>query len=134
MIVVDTNIIAYLYISGKYSEEAAELLVRDQKWCSPRLWRSELRNVLCLYLRKELLSFEDSLLIMQQAEILLRNHEYEISSAKVLRLVESSNCSAYDCEFIALANDLDTQLVTSDKKILREFPDVAIKMADYLNT
>lgn len=133
MIVVDTNIIAYLYISGEYSEDSAQLLVRDQQWCSPRLWRSELRNVLSLYLRKAILSFEDVLLIMQQAESLLRNREYEISSAEVLRLVETSKCSAYDCEFIALANDLGTRLVTSDKKILKEFPEVAIKMSDFLN-
>lgn len=132
MIVVDTNIIAYLYITGKYSEQAATLLEKDSDWHSPRLWRSELRNVLSLYLRKELLTFDDTLFIMQQAESLLLNNEYEASSSSIMRLVQTSNCSAYDCEFVALAKYLNVQLLTTDKKILREFPDIAIELTYYI--
>lgn len=132
MIVVDTNIIAYLYISGKYSEQAASLLKKDSDWHSPLLWRSELRNVLSLYLRKGLLSFDDTLFIMQQAESILSSNEYDVSSASIMRLVQSSNCSAYDCEFTALAQYLNVPLVTSDKKIIKEFPDTAISLNNYL--
>ncbi len=132
MIVVDTNIIAYLYITGKYSKQAVNLLKKDSNWHSPLLWRSELRNVLSLYLRKELLSFDDTLFIMQQAESLLSNNEYEVSSVSIMRLVQSSSCSAYDCEFVALAKYLNAPLLTSDKKILREFPEIAINLNSYV--
>ena len=132
MIVVDTNIIAYLYITGKYSEQAAALLAKDSDWHSPRLWRSELRNVLSLYLRKKLLSFDDALVIMQQAESLLSNNEYEISSTSIMQLVQTSSCSAYDCEFIALAKYLNVSLLTSDKKIIKEFSDTAINLEHYV--
>jgi len=124
MIVVDTNIISYLYISGDRSLQAEHLLSIDSDWNAPILWRSEFRSVLSKYLRKDLLPIEDVLLIIHQAEILLTDSEYEITSAHVMQLVKSSNCSSYDCEFVALAQHLNVPLVTADKKILREFPSI----------
>ncbi len=125
MIVVDTNIIAYLYISGEKSLQVEELLCLDTQWKAPLLWRSEFRSVLSQYLRKGILSLDEILLITQQAEKLLDDNEYKISSAHILQLVNSSRCSAYDCEFVALAQYLDIPLITADKKILEEFPKTA---------
>lgn len=84
MIVVDSNVLAYLYLQGEYTAAA---------------------------------------------EALLEGAEYEIDSQTVLELVHGSDCSAYDCEFIALAMKLDTQLVTMDKKLLRAFPQRAIALS-----
>jgi len=132
MIVVDTNIISYLYISGDRSQQSENLLSSDSNWVAPILWRSEFRNVLAQYLRKNLLNIDEILLIIQQAEKLLTDHEYEISSAHIMQLVKSSQCSAYDCEFIALAQYLDVPLITADKKILREFPEITQTAEFYL--
>jgi predicted nucleic acid-binding protein len=41
VIVVDTNVLAYLYLPGKYSAAAEKLLLSDGEWAMPRLWRSE---------------------------------------------------------------------------------------------
>ena len=49
-----------------------------------------------------------------------------------MQLVKGSNCSAYDCEFVALAQYLDVPLITADKKILREFPDIARNIGSYI--
>ncbi len=125
MIVVDTNIISYLYISGERSSQAEQLLIADSHWNAPTLWRSEFRNVLSLYLRKNILAFDEVLLIIQQAEKLLADNEFEIPSAHIMQLVISSSCSAYDCEFVALAQYLNAPLITADKKVLREFPNIA---------
>lgn len=132
MIVVDTNIIAYLYITGEKSLQAEQLLSFDPLWKAPLLWRSEFRNVLSLYLRKNILNLDDVLMMIQQAERLLDDNEYKISSTHVMELVHSSTCSAYDCEFVALAQHLNTVLITADKKILREFPDIAKSLDFYL--
>ena len=132
MIVVDTNIISYLYISGDRSQQSEDLLSSDSNWVAPILWRSEFRNVLAQYLRKNLLNIDEILLIIQQAEKLLIDHEYEISSAHIMQLVKSSQCSAYDCEFVALAQYLDVPLITTDKKILREFPEITQTAESYL--
>ena len=125
MIVVDTNIISYLYLTGERSLQAEQLLSLDPHWCAPVLWRSEFRSVLSRYLRKDLLTFEEVLLILEQAEDLLGNNEYEVPSAHIMQMVNSSRCSSYDCEFVALAKYLGLPLVTADNKLLREFPGIA---------
>lgn len=125
MIVVDTNIISYLYISGARSQQVEQLLSVEPHWSAPVLWRSEFRSVLGQYQRKNILSFEDVLMIMDQAETLLSDNEFEVPSAHIMQLLSASKCSAYDCEFVALARYLEVPLVTVDKQILREFPGIA---------
>jgi len=125
VIVVDTNIICYLYLSGERSHQAEQLFALDPHWCAPVLWRSEFRSVLSQYLRKNLLTFEEVLLILEQAEDLLSDNEYEVPSAHIMQMVNSSRCSSYDCEFIALASYLGVRLITADKTLLREFPEIA---------
>ena len=130
MIVVDTNILAYLYLPTGFSEQAELLLLKQPKWIAPVLWRSEFRNVLALYLRKEILTFEQTYDIQTEAEALLAGNEYDVPSLDVLRLVEASECSAYDCEFVALAKRNNTLLVTEDKKILKQFPKITMSLAE----
>ena len=125
MIVVDTNVISYLYLSGERSHQAEQLLSLDPHWCAPVLWRSEFRSVLSLYLRKNLLTLEVVLHILEQAEDLLSDNEYEVPSAQIMQIVNSSSCSAYDCEVVALARYLGVSLITADKRLLREFPQIA---------
>lgn len=131
MIVVDTNVIAYLYLSGELSERSERLLALDSHWVAPVLWRSEFRSILALYLRKGLLGFSDALEILREAEDLLANGEYQVSSAPVMSLVNASDCSAYDCEFVALAQYLGLPLITADQQILRSFPDIATSIDAY---
>ncbi|MEZ5495146.1 MAG: type II toxin-antitoxin system VapC family toxin [Pseudomonadales bacterium] len=133
MIVVDTNILAYLYLPTGFSEQAERLLLKQPTWIAPVLWRSEFRNVLALYLRKEILTLEQAYDIQTEAEILLAGNEYDVPSLDVLRLIETSECSAYDCEFVALAKRNNTMLVTEDKKILKQFPKIAMSLAEAIS-
>jgi predicted nucleic acid-binding protein len=130
MIVVDTNILAYLYLPTAFSEQAELLLMRQPKWIAPVLWRSEFRNVLALYLRKKILTLEQAYGIQTEAETLLTGNEYDVPSLDVLRLIEASECSAYDCEFVALAKKNHTILVTEDKKIRKQFPSFTLSLAE----
>lgn len=132
MIVADTNLIAYLLIQGNQTADAEAVLRKDAVWAAPLLWRSELRNVLALYLRQKHLTLADVLQYMQEAEVLLEENEYHVESDPVLRLADQSECSAYDCEFVALAQKLNVPLVTSDGRLLRSFPSVAVSMSDFL--
>jgi predicted nucleic acid-binding protein len=125
MIVVDTNVIAYLFLTGAHSDLSESLLKHDPDWVAPGLWRSEFRNVLTLYLRKKILGIQDSLEIMEAAEQLMSGSEFEVPSAPVLQLAAESGCSAYDCEFIALAHYFRVPLATSDRVLLRQFPGTA---------
>ncbi len=125
MIVVDTNVIAYLFIKGEYSEFAEHLLKIDSEWISPPLWRSEFRSVLSLYIRKNKLTVMEAYKIAQLAEDFMNEREFQVDSNKIFNLVSSSNCSSYDSEFVALAQSFNLTLYTSDKKIVQEFPNTA---------
>ncbi len=128
MIVVDTNVLAYLYLPSEHTAAAESLLERDPEWAAPILWRSEFRNILAGYLRRKSLTFDQACNLQREAESLLEGMEFEVDSLSVLQLVRDSDCSAYDCEFVALATRLDTRLVTMDGKLLRLFPHRAIAL------
>jgi predicted nucleic acid-binding protein len=128
MIVVDTNVVAYLYLPGEFTSAAESLLERDPAWAAPVLWRSEFRNILAGYLRRGSLSFEQVHGIQREAENLLAGAEYEVDSLGVLELVRESDCSAYDCEFVALARTLGAKCVTMDARLLRAFPGIAVAL------
>lgn len=128
MIVVDSNVLAYLYLPGEYTAVAEALMEHDPDWAAPVLWRSEFRNILAGYLRRGKLTFEQAYALQSEAEDLLSGAEYEVDSRSVLELVRDSDCSAYDCEFVALAMKLGTKLVTMDGKVLRSFPSIAVAL------
>jgi predicted nucleic acid-binding protein len=128
VIVVDSNVLAYLYLPGEYTEAAEAWLERDPEWAAPVLWRSEFRNILAGYLRRKVFGFEQACRLQLEAEDLLAGAEFEVDSKAVLELVRDSDCSAYDCEFVALAQQLDLHLVTMDKKLLKAFPDRAVPL------
>ncbi|PSB38491.1 VapC toxin family PIN domain ribonuclease [Aphanothece cf. minutissima CCALA 015] len=125
MIVVDTNVVAYLLLPGPRTELAEALRRQDRQWAAPPLWRSEFRNVLTQHVRRDLLKLPAALALMQKAEVLLSAHEQAVASEHVLHLVSTSTCSSYDCEFVAAAQQLGVALITEDRAILAAFQDVA---------
>ena len=129
MIVVAPNVLAYLYLPGERTADAETLLEQDPEWAAPVLWRSEFRNILAGHTRRKTLTFEQACSLQSEAEDLLSGLEFEVDSRAVLELVRDSDCSAYDCEFIALAIKLDTKLVTADKKVLSAFPNRTMALA-----
>ena len=129
-IVVDTNVLAYYWLPGARTDLAVGLRRATDLWYAPTLWRSEFRNVLAGFLRRGHLSLAQTQATMKAAEAALADCEREASSVRVLDLVSQSNCSAYDCEFVALAAAMDVPLVTEDQRVLRGFPAIAVPMAN----
>ena len=101
MIVVDTNVLAYLLLPGPKTKLAEALLLDQPRWAAPPLWRSEWRNVLSTYLLRDLLQLPQA-----------------VASEQVLQLANRSRCSAYDCEFVVAAQQLGVPLVTEDRAVL----------------
>jgi len=128
MIVVDTQVLAYLCLPGDFTTSAEALLQRDADWAAPVLWRSEFRNILAGYLRRGSLTFTQALALQAEAQALLSGREHDVDSAQVLALVRDTTCSAYDCEFVALADQLNVPLETMDGKLLQAFPRRAISL------
>ena len=126
MIVANSNLLAYLMLGGPEAEDAERVFRRDPVWAVPVLWRSEFRSILAGYQRQRGQPVADAAAVNELAERLLAGREYSVRGDAVLQLVAESSCSAYDCEYVALARELQVPLVTWDRQVLRAFPAVAI--------
>jgi predicted nucleic acid-binding protein len=132
VIVVDTNVICYRWMPSPNSAAAETALAKDPHWIAPVLWRSEFRNIMALAIRNKALTIDAAQEIVRRAEVSFERSEFAVSSDAVLRLVVRSKCTAYDCEFVALADAHQVQLVTADRQILHEFPEVAISLDKFV--
>lgn len=125
MIVVDTNVVV-AYCLGLERSTAAEALWHfDDDWFAPALWQSELRNVVLQYIRHGRIDAEDGYKVIRLAEVILLQDGRTLlpDSDTVLNLALASGCTAYDCEYVAVARALGRPLATWDKALLKAFPD-----------
>lgn len=132
MIVVDTNVLAYLWLPSPETSFAEQLLRVDPEWCAPLLWRSEFRSVLAGLMKQGHMSMDAAVRTVVDVERQMGGREYAVPADKVLRAAIGSGCSTYDCEFVVLATELGVPLVTADRQVLRAFPAVAVSLADAL--
>lgn len=132
MIVVDVNLVAYLLLDQERATIVQGVFQEDPLWAAPLLWRSEFRNVLAAYIRQRDLGVEDALRAHELAESLFGGREYLVSGERVLALVAASRCSAYDCEYVALAEQLEVPLITADRQLLKSFAGRAISPGEFV--
>jgi predicted nucleic acid-binding protein len=132
MIVADTNLVVYLFINGDQTPLAQDVLAKDPHWIVPPLWQSEFRNVLAGYLRRGMPLIQ-ARQIMDEAIQTLERQQVTPSAGLVLDLIAQSDCTAYDCEFLALALQLDVPLVTADRQLLLKFSEAAVSLRDFVS-
>ena len=133
MIVVDANIIAYLFIKGKRTEQARELYAQKPDWTAPPLWQHEFLNVLATMIKQSNRDVADALNLWQQAQTLMLNQERAIALSDALVLATTHGISAYDAQYVTLADGLNCVLVTEDKRLVQKFPGRAMTMQTYLD-
>ena len=128
MIVVDSNVIAYCWINGERTALAHRLRRLDPDWHAPVLWRSEMRSILTGYRRDG--SLDEVLVrqIMAAAEAALAGREHFVPSDRVFAVTAASRLSAYDAEFVALAEILGAPLVTEDRAVLGAYAHCAVNL------
>ncbi len=126
MIVVDTNVICYLLMPGERTAAAERLYRTDPEWIAPRLWLDELLNVLATSERQAFLDADQAAAILRDAVDLMQDGTYEVPPERVLAIARRTGCSAYDSQFIALAEDRHLKLNTWDRKILERCPELAV--------
>lgn len=132
MIVSDTNLLIYLFVKGEYTQVAEEVLKTDDDWIVPSLWKHEFRNALATMVNNNRITTSSAFEIVDEATSRMVDQEFPVASRQVLELSRRSSLSSYDCEFVALALKVDTQLVTSDQEIIESFPTVAISPKQFL--
>jgi predicted nucleic acid-binding protein len=131
MIVVDTNVIAYLWLPSPHTELAEKVFQKDSEWLVPGLWKAEFRNVLVQYIKRGL-PMEAALRIMEKTEEQMHGLEIFVESKAVLELAMSSGCTSYDCEFVYVAKLQAVPLITFDRQVLQKFPNVALSPEQFL--
>jgi predicted nucleic acid-binding protein len=122
VVVVDTNVVAYLLIEGDRTAAAQTLWARDADWRSESFIMIEFSNVLATYVRKALLERDRAAALLAQARQLmpgLEDVEHDLALATAAEL----GVSAYDARFLALARRSGRRLVTDDVKLRRAAPD-----------
>ena len=134
MIVVDVNILAYFLMPCEYTALAQDVFIKDSEWAVPVLWLSEFRNILAGYIRCRGMQVHVALEAILRAEKIFRGREYAVPNKEVMDMVLKSPCSAYDCEYVALAKALNISLITADKQLIKCFPDVAIALHNYIKS
>jgi predicted nucleic acid-binding protein len=131
MIVADTNLIAYFSIHTEHSALAEAVCAVDSIWAAPLLWRSEYQATLLKYIRHAGMNFEAAISSLRLAEETVAGREYAVEARKVLELAYRTQCSAYDCEYVALAQELGVPLVTADKQLVKAFPKTAVALEKF---
>ncbi len=133
MIVADADVLAYFRLGrdAKRSRFSSRARRRDPDWYAPRLWRSEFRNVLRLYLGRGEVRYADALQYAERAEHAMRGREHDVRSRDVPALVARTGRGAYDCGCVALAEALGVALVTGDRGVARRFPETAVLLEDF---
>ena len=131
MIVVDGDVVCYYAIPELKTAMADRLRAKGPKRCVPPLWRSEFRNVVLGQIRRGAMDLSLAQEVVALTEAMLRDTEFAVDSGAILARAIESGCTAYDCEYVVLAEDLGVRLVTSDRQVLAAFPDRAVALEDY---
>jgi predicted nucleic acid-binding protein len=122
VIVVDTNVIAYAVLPGERTGAALALAERDPEWVAPALWRRELRSVLATLMRVRQLPLRQALAAFSAAEALVTDATVEPSTEECLRLAARGRVSAWDAEFVFVAETAGLPLISADRRLARAFP------------
>jgi len=131
VVVVDTNILAYLLIEGDRTAEAQALYARDPDWRTEGFLLVEFCNLLATYVRAERLSAGAALALLASAERSLAG-AVSLPHARALALAGEFGVSAYDARFLAVARQLGGKLVTEDAKLRRAAPALTQTLAQAL--
>ena len=131
MIIVDTNTLAYLVITGSKTPRAESVRARDRDWHAPGLLRHESLNVVAHYVRKGQLSRDEAAHAYRRGISLLKIDDSAPDPIEVLNLHIASGCSSYDCQFVAAALARNVRLVMSDQEVLHAFPNTAVDLQSF---
>jgi predicted nucleic acid-binding protein len=131
VVLVDTNVLAYLLIDGDHTAAAQDLYTRDSDWQSEAFVLVELTNILTTYTRTGALLPEQGTRLLAEAETLLSPLP-SVSNQEAYETATEFGISAYDARFITLARQMKSKLVTEDAKLRKAVPDWTVSLADTL--
>ena len=134
MLIVDTNVLAYLLIEGDYTAAARLLHRRDDDWRSEAFIMLEFTNLLTASIAARRMNLVLAQRFLADATSLLHGKLGLIPHDSVLSLAVQYRVTAYDARFLALAQQLDCRLVTEDAILRAAAPKLTQSLAEALAT
>jgi predicted nucleic acid-binding protein len=131
VVLVDTNVLAYLLIEGDHTAAAQDLYARDADWQSEAFALVEFTNILATYARTGALTREQGTKLLAEAETLLLPLPSVLHQEAYEAAIEFG-ISAYDARFITLARQMKSKLVTEDGKLRKAVPAWTISLSESL--
>lgn len=121
MVLVDTNILAYLMIDGDRTSAAQALFARDPDWRSETFILVEFTNVVSTYVRTKALTHKQGWALLAEAQEIFPSL-VSVPHAQAYEAAMEFGVSAYDGRFIAIAKQMKSKLVTEDVKLRAAVP------------
>lgn len=129
VILVDTNILAYLLIEGDHTAAAQALYEHDPDWHSEAFLMVEFTNILATYVRTQAMTFKQGIGLLTEAQAVMTTLT-SLPNSQALGTATEFGISAYDARFIATARRMRAKLVTEDTKLRAAVPDWTISLTD----
>ena len=131
MVVVDTNVVVALLVQGPKMPWSRKLREQEPHWSVPELWRHEMLNVLATMERGKVFPRIALESIWKLAYGMLAPCERGLDYLAALEMAASLSISGYDAQFLTLARQMGTVLVTEDKALLRKAPHLTRPLSDF---
>lgn len=132
MLVVDTNIIAPLYVRSERTDVVSRLFAQDQNWRTEPLALIELSNLLITYERTHYITAAAARDCLRRAAVFLQPNLFRVAHEDALDAALRYGTTACDARFLALARRLNTRLVTEDTKLRAAAPKLTQSLAEAL--
>src|SRR5205823_2838052 len=130
MIVVDANVIVYCVVESERTALAKKIAAKDAIWIVPPLWRFEVTSALVTLVRAKALDRERAEIALQEADQMTSNREVAVVQQAAMDAALLFKLSAYDAQYIALAQRFKARCVTEDQRMLANAGHVAISIED----
>ena len=134
MVLVDTNVIASLYVRSARTEAVEELFARDAVWRTEPLALIELSNMLITYEGSRYITAATARDCLNRAAAFLQPHFFRVSHQAALEAALDYGVTACDARFLALADQLGIRLITEDARLRAAAPALTQSLAEVLAT
>ncbi|WP_176472915.1 type II toxin-antitoxin system VapC family toxin [Sphingomonas lenta] len=114
--VVDTSVVLAWYVAEEGSAAAANYL--GQSLVAPGLMWSELANALWKKVRRREIDALQAAAALADAETAVNRLDEQTLVSRALEIGCALDHPVYDCVFLALAEAVETRVVTADKRLV----------------
>ena len=132
MLLVDTNVVAYLLIDGHHTAAAQQLRRRDSDWRSEAFLLVEFTNILASSIATKRMTVPLARDFLAKTAALFDGKLGKVTHEAALAAAIRFKVTAYDARFLALAQLVGARLITEDLKLRAAAPALTQSLAEAL--